>query len=55
VLERWEGPAEPKLFGGRNTWLLFNAITEVLKTRSPRAEMEDSLRLSQVFREGLPS
>ncbi len=50
VLERWERPAQPELFGGRNAWLLFNAFTEVLKTRSPRQQMEDSLRLTRVFR-----
>ena len=53
VLERWEKPAQPELFGGRNAWLLFNAFTEVLKTRSPRQQMEDSLRLTEVFREVL--
>jgi hypothetical protein len=50
VLERWEKPVQPELFGGRNAWLLFNAFTEVLKTRSPRQQMEDSLRLTRVFR-----
>jgi hypothetical protein len=53
VLERWEKPAQPELFGGRNAWLLFNAFTEVLKTRSPRQQMEDSLRLSELFRREL--
>ena len=53
VLERWEKPAQPELFGGRNAWLLFNAFTEVFKTRSPRQQMEDSLRLTRVFRRGL--
>jgi hypothetical protein len=53
VLERWERPAQSELFGGRNAWLLFNAFTEVLKTRSPRQQMEDSLRLSNVFRRAL--
>jgi hypothetical protein len=53
VLDRWEKPAQPELFGGRNAWLLFNALTEVIKTRSPRQQMEDSLRLTQVFREVL--
>jgi hypothetical protein len=53
VLERWERPAQPELFGGRNAWLLFNAFTEVLKTRSPRQQMEDSLRLSRVFRDAV--
>lgn len=53
VLERWETPRSPELFGGRNAWLLFNAFTEVFKTRSPRQQMEDSLRLTRTFREAL--
>lgn len=53
VLECWEKPQRPELFGGRNAWLLFNAFTEVFKTRSPRQQMEDSLRLTRVFRESL--
>ena len=53
VLERWEKPYQPELFEGRNAWLLFNAFTEVMKTRSPRQQMEDSLRLSKVFRQVL--
>lgn len=54
VLERWEEPAQPELLGGRNAWMLFNAFTEILKTRSPRQQMEDSLRLTRMFREALP-
>ena len=50
VLERWEKPVQPEFFGGRNAWLLFNAFTEVLKSRSPRQQMEDSLRLTLAFR-----
>jgi hypothetical protein len=53
VLERWEKPVQPECFGGRNAWLLFNAFTEVMKTRSPWQQMEDSLRLTRVFRESL--
>ena len=53
VLERWEKPAQSEIFGGRNAWLLFNVFTEVFKTRSPRQQMEDSLRLTRVFRETL--
>jgi hypothetical protein len=55
VLERWEKPAQPELFGGRSAWLLFNAFTEVFKTRSPRQQMEDSLRLTRVFRRVISS
>jgi hypothetical protein len=53
VLDRWEKPLQPEIFGGKTAWLLFNAFTEVIKTRSPRQQMEDSLRLTQVFRETL--
>lgn len=53
VLDAWERPRSPEFFGGRNAWFLFNAFTEVFKTRSPRQQMEDSLRLTCVFRENL--
>jgi len=53
VLERWEKPQSPELFGGQNAWLLFNAFTEVMKTQSPRQQMDDSLRLTHLFREVL--
>lgn len=36
-------------FVPRTAWSLFNAITEVQKTRSPRQQMADSLRLTRVF------
>lgn len=54
VLERWEKPVQSEFFDGRNAWRLFNAFTEVLKTRSPRQQIEDSLRLSMLFRRTLP-
>jgi hypothetical protein len=50
VLEGWERPRQPELFGDRTAWLLFNAFTEVLKTQSPRQQMEDSQRLTRMFR-----
>ena len=53
VLERWEEPAHPELFGTQSAWLLFNAFTEVFKSRSPRQQMEDSLRLMRVFKDAL--
>jgi hypothetical protein len=53
VLETWENPRHLELFGPRSAWLLFNAFTEVLKTRSPRIQMENSLRLTSVFRKAL--
>lgn len=40
-------------FVPRTAWSLFNALTEVQKTRSPRQQMEESLRVTMVFREVL--
>lgn len=53
ILRSWESPDSTGLFGGLTAWRLFNALTEVMKTRSPRQQMEDSLRLTRVFREVL--
>jgi hypothetical protein len=50
VLVAWERPSDARVFRDRSAWLLFNAFTEVLKTRSARTQMEDSLRLAEVFR-----
>ncbi len=52
VLEAWEEPRHAE-FQPRTAWSLFNAFTEVGKTRSPRQPVEDPLRLTQVFREVL--
>lgn len=49
VLEAWEEPRHEE-FWPRTAWSLFNAFTEVGKARSPRQQVEDSLRLTQVFR-----
>lgn len=52
VLEAWETPTYSE-FEPRTAWSLYNAFTEVQKSRSPRAQIEDTLRLSRVFRETL--
>lgn len=52
VLEAWEEPKHDE-FRSRSAWSLFNAFTEVQKEASPRAQMEGSLRLSQLFRKEL--
>jgi len=52
VIEGWERPRHPE-FEPRMAWSLFNAFTEVLKSASPRAQMEGSLRLSSLFRRDL--
>jgi len=52
VLEAWENPKHPE-FEERNAWSLFNAFTEVSKSRSPQLQMDSTLRLSNVFRSAL--
>ncbi len=52
VLEAWEEPQHEE-FTPRTAWSLFNGFTEVLKATPPRAQMEDSLRLSSLFRREL--
>jgi hypothetical protein len=52
VIEGWEKPRYPE-FQDRTAWSLFNAFTEVLKSRSPRAQIADTLRLTGVFRREL--
>jgi uncharacterized protein DUF932 len=49
VLDAWERPKHPE-FAPRTAWSLYNAFTEVVKSRSPRAQIEDTLRLTCVFR-----
>lgn len=49
VIEAWERPAH-EAFRSRTAWSLFNAFTEVQKSSAPRAQMEESLRLSRLFR-----
>jgi hypothetical protein len=52
VIEAWEHPRY-EAFAPRTAWSLYNAFTEFQKSRSPRAQMEDTLRITQVFREAL--
>jgi hypothetical protein len=49
IIEHWERPKYAE-FAERNAWSLYNAFTEVQKCRSPRAQIEDTLRLTRVFR-----
>lgn len=50
VMGAWEQPAHEE-FAPRTAWSLYNAFTEVQKSRSPRAQLEDGLKLSALFRE----
>lgn len=52
VLEAWENPRHEE-FAPRTAWSLFNAFTEIQKSPCPRAQMEESLRLSSLFRREL--
>lgn len=52
VLAAWEKPKYID-FHLRTAWSLYNAMTEVTKSRSPQAQMDGTLRLSRVFRETL--
>jgi hypothetical protein len=54
VLEAWEQPAYPE-FQPRTAWSLYNAFTELAKSRSPRGQMEDTLKVTGVFRRVLAS
>ena len=52
VIDAWEQPAHED-FVPRTAWSLFNAFTEVAKSRSPRVQMESGLRLASTFRSAL--
>lgn len=52
VMQSYERPAHEE-FAPRNAWSLFNAFTEVAKSRSPRVQVETSLRLASTFRSAL--
>jgi len=52
VIEAWEEPKH-EAFASRTAWSLYNAFTEVQKGAPPRAQMEESLRLSSLFRREL--
>ena len=49
VIEAWDKPKYPE-FEPRTAWSLTNAFTDVMKSRSARAQMDGSLRLAGVFR-----
>ena len=49
VIEAWEEPKHVD-FQPRTAWSLFNAFTEVAKSRSPRAQLDGTLRVTGVFR-----
>jgi hypothetical protein len=52
VIEFWDSPKHED-FRQRNAWSLYNAFTEVAKSRSPSDQMASTLRLTQLFREAL--
>jgi hypothetical protein len=49
LLEVWDTPGFPE-FEPRTAWSLLNAFTEVQKSRSPQLQMDDGLKISNVFR-----
>lgn len=50
ILAGWRKPAHEE-FRPRTAWSLYNVFTELVKSRSARAQMEGTLRLSGVFRD----
>lgn len=52
VIAAWDHRDRPE-FQEPNAWSLLNVCTEVMKSRSARAQVEGSLRLTEVFREVL--
>lgn len=52
VIAAWERPVH-EAFAPRTAWSLYNAFTEVTKSRSPRVQMDAGLRLSRTFRSAL--
>jgi hypothetical protein len=52
VIEAWEEPRHEE-FAPRTAWSLFNAFTEIQKNAGPRAQMEGTLRFTQLFRREL--
>jgi hypothetical protein len=52
VIAAWERPAHEE-FAPRTAWSLFNAFTEIQKSRSPRVQMDSGLRLASTFRSAL--
>lgn len=52
VIEAWDTPEFPD-FQPRTAWSLYNAFSAAIRSRSPRAQIEDTLRLTAVFRREL--
>lgn len=52
ILNAWRYPVHEE-FTDRTAWSLYNVFTEMVKSRSPRAQVEGTLRLSRVFRSEL--
>ncbi len=52
VMEAWNRPRHEE-FKPDTAWSLFNAFTEVQKSRSPRIQMDSGLRLASTFRSAL--
>lgn len=50
ILNAWCYPCHED-FHPRAAWSLYNVFTEMVKSRSPRAQIDGTLRLSRVFRE----
>ncbi|MBP6965780.1 MAG: DUF932 domain-containing protein [Armatimonadetes bacterium] len=50
VLDAWDRPRHEE-FMPRTAWSLYNAFTETAKSRSPRAQVEGTLRLTRAFRD----
>jgi len=54
VLELWDGPGDcVGTEAPQNAWRLYNAFTGVMKARSPRDQMDGTLRLTRTFRTAL--
>lgn len=52
VIEAWEQPVHDA-FAPRTAWSLYNAFTEIAKSRSARVQVDMSLRLASTFRTAL--
>ena len=57
VDEAWENTVspkdEPRVLLDRTAWSLFNAFTEIARQQPPWLQMDNTLRLTQVFRDAL--
>jgi hypothetical protein len=52
VIQAYEKPQYEE-FSPRTAWSLYNAFSGAVKSQSPRAQMENTLRVSRVFRDVL--